>query len=66
MEKNRRLQLVKMLNNYCIPGYLKHSRLIMLSKNGKICVGLEDIRPITVLSQLTKVLEKATKNKAEE
>jgi hypothetical protein len=54
-----------MLNNDCIPGYLKHSMLIMLSKNGKTCAGLEDIRPIAVLSQLTKVLEKAIKNKAE-
>lgn len=55
-----------MLNEDSIPDYLKHARLVLLSKNGKSCASLNDIRPIAVLSQLSKVLEKAIKNKLEE
>ena len=54
-----------MLNGDSIPDYLKHSRLVLLSKNSKTTATLEDIRPIAVLTQLAKVLEKAIKNKIE-
>lgn len=54
-----------MLNNDSIPYYLKHSRLTMLSKTGKTTASLLEIRPISVLTQLAKVLEKAIKNKIE-
>lgn len=54
-----------MLNEDSIPEYLKHSRLVLLSKNGKSTATMGDIRPIAVLQQLAKVLEKAIKNKME-
>ena len=64
--KNLRLQLVKMLNEDNIPSYLKNSRLVLLSKTNKSSVDMSDIRPIAVLSQLTKILLKAIRNKIEE
>lgn len=64
--KDLRAQLVKMLNEDVIPDYLKHSRLVMLSKCSKTTASLGDIRPISVLTQLAKVLEKAIKNKMEQ
>ena len=54
-----------MLNEDNIPNYLKSSRLILLSKSSKSSAELNDIRPIAVLSQIMKVLEKAIKNKLE-
>ena len=60
------MQLVRMLNEDNIPSYLKNSRLVLLSKTNKSSVEMSDIRPIAVLSQLTKILEKAIKNKIEE
>jgi len=38
-------------------------KLILIFKNGKTTTTLEDIRPIAILSQVIKVLEKAMKNK---
>ena len=64
--QNLRLQLVRMLNEDSIPDYLKHARLVLFTKNGKSCAGFFYFRPIAVLSQLTKVLENAIKNKLEE
>ncbi len=55
-----------MLNEDNIPSYLKNSRLVLLSKTNKSSADLSDIRPIAVLSQLTKILEKAIKNKIDE
>jgi hypothetical protein len=52
-----------MLNTDTIPDYLKKARLTLLSKNGKTTASLDDIRPIAVLPQIMKVLEKAIKNK---
>lgn len=57
------LQLVEMLNNDEIPDYLKVAKLMLISKNGKTTTVLEDIRPIAFLFHITKVLEKAMKNK---
>ena len=54
-----------MLNTDTIPDYLKKARLTLLSKNGKSTASLDDIRPIAVLPQIMKVLEKAIKNKLE-
>lgn len=64
--KNLRLQLVKMLNEDKIPSHLKNSRLVLLSKTNKSSVNMSDIRPIAVLFQLTKILEKTIRNKIEE
>lgn len=44
-----RQQLVKILNNETISDYLRKSRLVLLSKNGKTTASLDDIRPIAVL-----------------
>lgn len=52
-----------MLNNDEIPDYLKVAKLMLISKNGKTTTALEDIRPIAFLFHITKVLEKAMKNK---
>lgn len=46
-----------------MPAYLKESRLVMLSKTGKSEADLNDIRPIAIASHMTKVIEKAIKNK---
>ena len=54
-----------MLNEDSIPEYLKHSRLVLLSKKSKSTATIADIRPIAVLQQLAKVLEKAIINKME-
>ena len=55
-----------MLNEDNNPSYLKNLRLVLLSKTNKSSVDMSDIRPIAVLSQLTKILEKAIRNKIEE
>jgi hypothetical protein len=54
-----------MLKNDDIPDYLKVAKLMLISKNGKTTASLKDIRPIAILSHITKVLEKAMKNKLE-
>lgn len=51
-----------MLNENCMPNYLKTSRLIMFSKTNKTSAKLKRYaRPNAVLSQLMKVLEQAIK-----
>lgn len=45
-----RAQLVKMLNEDATPDYLKHSRLVLLSKSSKTTASFADIRPIAVLT----------------
>ena len=54
-----------MLNKDNIPDYLKEGRLGLLSKNRKTTASLDEIKPIAVLPQIMKVLEKAIKNKLE-
>ena len=54
-----------MLNKDNIPDYLKEGRLVLLSKNRKTTASLDEIKPIAVLPQIMKVLEKAIKNKLE-
>jgi hypothetical protein len=47
-----------MLNEDSIPNYMKTSRLVLLSKTNKNSAKLRDTRPIAILSQLMKILEK--------
>lgn len=48
------------LNERKIPEFLKHGRLIPLSKiRTQATVKVDDIRPIVVKSHLTKIIEKA-------
>lgn len=58
-----RRQLQEMLNQDEIPDYLKIAKLVLISKTGKTSAKLDEIRPISVLSHVTKVLEKAIKAK---
>ena len=46
--------------------YLKVARMVLFSKTGRAEVQLNDIRPIAIMSHLTKIIEKAIKNKLEE
>ena len=54
------------LNKLDIKPYLSNSKLLLLSKVESNEVALEDVRPIKILSHLTKIMEKAIKNKAVE
>ena len=54
-----------MLNTKTVSDHLKVARLVLLSKNGKTTARLDDIRPIVILAQLVKVLEKTIKKKLE-
>ena len=47
-----------MLNTKTVSDHLKVVRIVLLSKNGKTTARLDDIRPIVILTQLMKVLEK--------
>lgn len=54
------------LNKNRIPKYLKRGRMMALSKTGKAEARLDEIRPINILSHITKVFEKAIKIKLAE
>ena len=64
--KHLQEQIRNMLNFCHIPEYLKISRLNLLSKTDKTQVGVDEVRPIAILSHVLKVIEKAIKNKAED
>jgi hypothetical protein len=55
-----------MLNSGHIPAYLKEARLNTISKTGQTQVTVNNMRPITILSHILKVMEKAIKIKEEE
>ena len=57
---------LKALNKNQIPDYLESPKLIIVSKNGSEEGSLDNVRPIMILSHITKILEKTIKNKLEQ
>jgi hypothetical protein len=52
-------EIVEALNTASIPTYLREGRLVSLQKTlTKGPVALDDIRPIVVRSQISKIMEK--------
>ena len=55
-----------MLNTNQIPNYIKQARISLTVKTGKTEATLDQLRPLVICSHLSKVLEKAIKNKISE
>ena len=49
-----------------MPDYLESPKLIIISKNGWEEGSLDNVRPIMILSHITKILENTIKNKLEQ